>query len=268
MVQPLISRFLRGYAETEIQRRLRLEAGLLPISELAVEDIFLAAYPKSGITWLQNLIAGLLYGINSEYAPNLLIQTLIPSIPAHSYYKRLQTPMFFKTHEMPRPDFQRVIYLLRDGRDVAVSYHHYLEAVKGTPIDFLDLIRRPARYHKFGSWHEHVEAWLSNPYHAEMLVIRYEELRQEPVTVLARICEFTGLERSVSALEAAASSSSFEKMRRREALYGMDAAHWPKDQAFIRRGEVGSYRDEMPADVLDAFMTLAQSTLQKVGYTL
>ena len=41
---------------------------------------------------------------------------------------------------------------------------------------------------------------------------------------------------------------------------------WPKDTPFFRRGEVGSWRDEMPAEVLEAFLEQAGPTLRELGY--
>ena len=43
-------------------------------------------------------------------------------------------------------------------------------------------------------------------------------------------------------------------------------ASWPKDQFFVRRGKIGSHTDEMPSDVLDAFLQDAGPTLAKCGY--
>ena len=36
---------------------------------------------------------------------------------------------------------------------------------------------------------------------------------------------------------------------------------------FVRRGRRGSFRDEMPPEVLDAFMAEAGPTLRELGYT-
>ena len=63
-----------------------------------------------------------------------------------------------------------------------------------------------------------------------------------------------------------ASKASFALARIKEARDGWDNANWPKDQAFVRRGVVGSFRDEMPADVLAAFMERAGPTLTRLSY--
>lgn len=36
--------------------------------------------------------------------------------------------------------------------------------------------------------------------------------------------------------------------------------------SFFRRGQIGSYKDEMEPDVLDVFLDHARPTLEKFGY--
>ena len=72
-----------------------------------------------------------------------------------------------------QPEYRRVVYLLRDGRDVMVSYFHHLRALGeiDDDVDLLRLVRRgdtlfPSR------WDRHVEAWERNPFGAEKITIR------------------------------------------------------------------------------------------------
>ena len=44
------------------------------------EDIFLVGFPKSGITWLQTLLAGLFYRIDLTGIHDTLVQDLIPDV--------------------------------------------------------------------------------------------------------------------------------------------------------------------------------------------
>ena len=250
-----------------IERRICLKAfpHFAPIGKFHPNDVFIVGYPKSGNTWMQNLVAGVVYGIDPQYAPDTLIQELVPDVHYKRYYKRFRTPMFFKSHHLPRPEYKRVVYLLRDGRDVMVSYYYYLTAVKNKEIDFLNLVKHGPD-HPFGKWHEHVEAWLSNPYNVEMIVIKYENLINDPMTQLQELCEFIGIKRSTEFLEIVAKGSSFDKMRWKEKTYGSDNLAWPRDKPFVRRGKVGTYKDEMPKNVLMTFLKEAGATLSKCGY--
>src|SRR5262249_29872529 len=159
------------------------------IDEPEPEDIFIVGYPKSGNTWMQNLVAGLVFGVDPHLAPDSLVNELVPDVHDRSFYRRYTTPTFFKSHHLPQPEDRRVVYLVRDGRDAMVSYFHYLRALNGAEPDFLKMVALgeglfPCR------WHEHVEAWMKNPYGARMITIRYESLKDDLVKELRKFCQF------------------------------------------------------------------------------
>jgi hypothetical protein len=180
------------------------------------------------------------------------------------HYRRFSNPCFFKSHHLPQPEYRRVVYLVRDGRDAMVSYYHHLTATAGS-----------ANFHRMvltgeglfpGKWHEHVESYLANPFGAEMIIVRYEDLKRDAASQLRRICALAGIERDDATVAAAVAQTTFERMKKKESRLGWETPGWPKDKPFVRRGQTGSYRDEMPADVLDAFLRDAEPTLKRQGY--
>lgn len=240
-------------------------AGFTRIGEHLPEDIFVVGYPKSGNTWFQMLMAGGIYGVLPDFVPMSLLQELVPDVHSAPWYKRHADPMFFKSHDLPKPGFRRVIYLLRDGRDAIVSYLHHARALNGRHLEFSEFLEDdsllcPCR------WHVHVQAWLANPYHADMILVKYEDLKNDPVKELKRVCEFAGLDRPEAVLELAVSSARFEKLRAKERAEGPFASNWPAEKSFFRRGQIGSYREEMPHEVLEGFMQEAAPVLRQCGY--
>src|SRR5262245_51355827 len=131
-----------------------MENGLKPISEFAPTDIFVCGFPRSGHTWFQNLLAGVVFGVDPEFAHDSLIQDLVPDVHYKRCYKLYGNRAYFKSHSLPHKNYRRVVYLLRDGRDAMVSYWHFLTALRGK-VDFLRLVEGDglAPCH----WHEHVE---------------------------------------------------------------------------------------------------------------
>ncbi len=230
-----------------------------PIQETNPEDVFIVGYPKSGHTWLQNLVSGAVYGVDPARTPDTVIQELVPDVRGRRFYRRFSTPMFFKSHELPKPEYRRVVYLLRDGRDAMVSYLHFTRALSDKNVDFADFIRSTP------TWYEHVETWLTNPYQAQIITIRYEDLLADPAQELARVCEFAGIESEADVLKSVAERATFSNMRHKEVTQGW-ADIWPKDKYFVRRGIAGSYKDEMPPEVLELFMQGARATLSRCGY--
>jgi hypothetical protein len=239
-------------------------AGWIPIGETTPTDVFIVAYPKSGITWFQCLIAGAIYGLDPQQAPDALTQDLVPDVHYKTSFKRYRTPMFFKSHHLPRPEYRRVVYLLRDGRDAMVSYWHHLRALGQAKLEIAQLIGGEGLFPC--KWHEHVEQWAANPFAASVLTIRYEDLIDDAAHELARFCDFVAEPREPSELRRVADQCSFEAMRRREQRFGWDNPDWPKDKPFVRRGVAGSHRDEMPPEALALFLSQAGATLQRHGY--
>ena len=206
MFQPLhvfikpVARLAKRFMNDKLELKVRGATGLVPISQFNEEDVFIVGYPRSGHTWFQNIVVSLIYGLDPKHTPDSLVQDLVPDVHYKRYYKRYGTPMFFKSHHLPVSQYRRVVYLLRDGRDVMVSYWHYLSAIQHKNIDFLEMIQ--SGYGLFPcKWHEHVDTWLSNPYSTAMMVIKYEDLKRNAARELSRVCVFMGIEREESLLQ-------------------------------------------------------------------
>jgi Sulfotransferase domain len=89
------------------------------------DDTFLVSYPRSGNTWTRFLIANLLHPNKSVSFAN--IEHLIPDCEAMSsrYLKRLSSPRVIKSHEYFDHRYKKVVYIVRDPRDVVLSYHSF-----------------------------------------------------------------------------------------------------------------------------------------------
>jgi len=259
MIKTSLKRVRRGCYQI-----LASMTGSEAIGKHTESDVFVVGFPKSGNTWFQYLVAGVMTGVDVSIASDLLIQNLVPDIYAERLYHRYYHPMLFKSHELPTPTYRRVIYLLRDGRDAMVSYYHHLAALHGQKFSWETMIRDapglPA------PWHSHVDAWMQNPYKSEVLVVRYEDLKKDGLKELKRVTEFLRLEVPESRLISAVEAASFTHMREREQKQGWADPSWPKDKPFVRKGKVGSYKEEMPAEALALFMKQASRTLRAVGY--
>jgi hypothetical protein len=246
----------------EAAGRQALEHELTPISRTLPEDIFIAGYPKSGNTWFNQMVAGLVYGVLASKSQAPFINDLIPDVHQQAAYKRYRTPTFFKTHHLPRPEYRNVVYLLRDGRDAMVSYWHFQRDSLGHDVDFLKMVRDgevlfPCK------WHDHVAAWMSNPHQARMIVIRYEDLLARPVTEMERFCRFCNLEIDRDFIRLVVENASFKNAQAMGQRFSVDDKSWTN---FIRRGVAGSHRDEMPAPVLEAFLEQAGDMLRRYHY--
>lgn len=218
------------------------------------EDVFLTSYPKSGNTWMRFMLAEVLSG-NGFSVTFETIESHIPEI--HQYtareLDRHPEPRLFKSHAPFDRRYGRVIYIVRDPRDVAVSFYHF-RTKRGIveadyPIgehveEFLDGM------HVYGTWAEHVGGWLGAREHrSDFHWLRYEDMQDDALAELRDACRFLELDVSSETLRRAVTKSSADRMRRleREAdenkpviLQGDD------DKPFIRKAESGGWRQELP----------------------
>jgi hypothetical protein len=242
--------------------------GYVPIGQFEPDDVFIVGYPKSGNTWFQELICATVYGMDPRLTPMLLASDVVPDVHFNQFYRRYAKQMYFKSHALPMPEYRRVIYLMRDGRDAMVSYYHYLKAIHKRDIDFGEFVKTGLSLIEC-KWHEHVEAWEKNPYKAELITIKYEDLLSEPVREMERFCAFAKVERFRADLEKAVDLCVFKNLRAKEDKMGPAVpSQWPSDKKFFRRGVAGSYKDEMPPAVLEQFMSDASPTLARYHYAV
>jgi len=238
----------------------------IPISEVDDNDIFIAGYPKSGNTWMQNLIAGALYGIDTSLLPDKLTQEIVPDVHAKKYYKRFGDTTFFKTHELPEPHMKNVIHLVRDGRDVMASYYAMNKALNMS-ITLEDMILNGEGIFP-SKWHIHTKEWLSNPFNAKVIIIKYEGLIEDAENELKKALDFFNIKRSDNIISQSVNGNTFNEMQRKEKEHGWYNTNWDKNEKFIRKGKIGSYKTEIPPELIKAFEKEAFKELEKFKYPI
>jgi Sulfotransferase domain len=89
------------------------------------DDTFVVSYPRSGNTWTRFLIANLVYPEKNVGFTN--IEKLIPDTSSQSNraLKSTPRPRIIKSHEYFDHRYRKVIYIVRDPRDVALSYYDF-----------------------------------------------------------------------------------------------------------------------------------------------
>lgn len=234
-----------------------------PISHIETGDIFIASYPKSGVTWLRYILGHLLYGIDPSKCPNSLLNIIIPDVHETDWYLRVGDQTAFKSHHLPRSEMKKVVHLIRDGRDVITSYYHMLKN-QGYHFSLEEIIIEDIGVFP-SDWSTHCALWQQNPYHAEIFCIRYEELKREPIGRLKTLCEFLGIQANEASLRDAVDKASFKNLQKREKDTG-ELSHVMTKGPFFRRGEIGSYKDELTREQLRLFESRHESMLKKLAY--
>jgi len=230
---------------------------------LSDRDVFLVSYPRSGNTWVRFLFANLLKDTDEEiHFQN--VHQYVPELGRNEkIIQDLAFPRIIKTHSVFKEAFPRVIYLVRDGRDVYVSYYHYKKN-QFSEINFENFLRRNDHFPCL--WHEHVESWLFNPnVKTDIITIKYESLLENTHLELKRMVDFVDLKCSKNEINLAVQASSFEKMKEVSRRFGRK--YKPTGaKNFVRKGIHGDWRDYFSESDKKYFKKRTGDCLIKLGY--
>jgi hypothetical protein len=222
--------------------------------EVFDDDVFIVSYPKSGNTWTRFIIANLLHPEAPANFGN--INEIIPDPYALSKRRlaRMRRPRLIKSHEYFDPRYKRMIYIVRDPRDVALSQYHFHRKRKviedSFPVEqfvnrFISGATSP-----FGSWGENAASWLTTRGRdSSFLLVRYEDMLQNTTAELARIAAFLHIDAGAERLMQAAERSSAENMRK---LENSQAYMWSstkdtrQDIPFVRTAKSGNWKSDLP----------------------
>jgi len=258
-------------------RTLRL-FGLLPAhKQLTVRpsDFFLVSYPKSGNTWLR-FILGNLKSTAADPITFANLEARVPSIygVANSDLLTLASQRILKSHEPFQPEYPRVLYVVRDPRDVAVSYYHY-QIRRRTLSEQVSLEHFvgefvAGRTDAFGTWKRHVDSWLGARQNgANAVVIRYEDLLSRPVETLVPALAELGFPASEEEVRKSVEISSVAKMRKAEAQLGhrwTDGRTSRNDIPFVRSATAGQWREQLNSSSVAQIQDAWGSTMSALGY--
>ena len=267
-----------------LPRRWRVQARLSLLRRLQLRllrraDLLMIRHPKTGGTWLRTMLTHLYaqrYGISTRRVfksdelarqhrslPRWLISNGAAS------WEHVIGDLF--QADSPQLKGKKTLFVARHPGDIVVSWYiqytkrtkafkrELLEWEAGTPIDRErisrgEFLRHPAfglpvliRYHNF--WAEQLRD------RSDALIVRYEDLRLEPLGTLERIGRFIGEDFSEAEIEQTIAFTDFNHMRKLEegnyfrnnSLKLRDARD--PEMRKVRRAEVGGYcRDLSEAD--------------------
>jgi hypothetical protein len=254
-------------------RKLRIERDIT----IFPDDVFLTSYPRSGNTWTRFLVGNLVY--QNEPVTFLSVERLVPDMYKSSdrVLRKLPRPRILKSHECFDPRYKKVIYIVRDPRDVAVSNYHWelkLRTVpEGYPIeDFVPRWMEPEFWPRIGSWGDHATSWLSTRQGKKgFVLLRYEDLRRDPQAELGRVAEFLGIEPTRERLDRAVALSSADKMRK---LEREESAKWVattltrQDKPFVRDAKSGGWKTVLPEKTVAYIESQWGHLMRDLGYEL
>ena len=221
-------------------------------------------YPKSGGTWLAQLI--------SFYFDVPFPRNQMPKLESSVMHG----------HMLHTPFMKNVFCLFRDGRDIVVSYYYHtlFKSDKNTDHlvnrtraacqfeDYNDIQTNLPAYIKYlfeeekkgmfhFNWKEFADSWLGQE---NVAYVKYEDLLEDAAEALMEpIKKISGKEADFEKLVAAREKFSFKNQTKREA--GEEDKN-----SFLRKGIAGDWKNHFTKEACETFDKYAGDTLVKLGY--
>lgn len=246
--------------------------------------LLIADYGRSGQGWLSFMLC---YILNATYVEPYDFQKGVKYSTSDVILKytrgrlegreKSKYVLVIKTHGYPALNFnltEKVVYLTRDPRDVAVSWHFMnIANTKGSnnegpqrfgPKGIKCFIRSILKVRLFSflltavRWRRHVEAWQRiDCYH-----VRYEDILINTEKTLCGLLEYLFVPVDIKIVREAVELFSFENVARRK-----KGEERPLNPEF-RKGVAGDYKNHMTKLHKALFRIICGKAASKFGYQL
>jgi len=243
-------------------------------------DVLIATYPKSGTTWMQQIVHGLRTGGDMNFGE---ITEVAPWIEmAHDMgidldAEQVAEPRAFKTHwrgdEVPQGC--RYIAVIRDPKDVAISFFHFFEgwmfetgsiALNDFVRDFVVPGSRSGRY-----W-EHLLSWWKYRDRDDALLFSFEDMKADLPGTVRRVAAFLQLDPTPETLDIATRQASIGFMKTHERQFDdhvLRAVRQPVlalppggDSSKVRAGRVGDHRESLSPENVQLLDDIWRDTIE------
>ncbi|XP_067418763.1 sulfotransferase 6B1-like [Emydura macquarii macquarii] len=229
----------------------------LDTMEVRKDDVFLVAYPKCGTNWVRQILNDLASAVSKnkeEVSTVQLMQMLEFGAPEKfQKMKNLPSPRIFITHlhcdDIPKAVFEtkaKILVVFRNPKDAAVSYYHFYNKNPGLP----NISSWDEFFQKFmcgevcwSSYFDHALAWNKHMDEENIMIITYEEMKENLHGGVKQIAEFLGFSLPEEKIQSIADNATFQSMSNKS-----QETHGKFAPIIFRKGDVGDWKNLFTED--------------------
>ncbi|XP_034041365.1 sulfotransferase 6B1 [Thalassophryne amazonica] len=217
------------------------------------DDMLLVAYPKCGFNWVVALMRKIITvstGVKMDVKMPPLMEFFGPN--ALKDVVQAPSPRFLGTHLHPDiipPSFYekktKMLVVFRNPKDTVVSYFHFSNNNPVLPDTTWDSFYSSfmAGDVAWGSYFEHVLAWEKKLNDPNVMLVTYEELKQDLRSSVRQISEFFSFSLTDDQVQQISDEGTFAAMKDSAA-----ASHGVMKNVFFRKGEIGDWKNHFTAE--------------------
>lgn len=252
--------------------------------EAQPSDVIISPFAKCGTTWLQQIAHSLRTNGDMDFDD---IYEVVPFIDVALDMgidlngPQRAEPRIFKSHfgwdEVPKGC--RYIVSFRDPQDAVVSFYYFMTGwlIEPGAIPLQEFVEYRALDRDRGpDYWDHMASWLRQRDNPDVLLLTFEEMKEDLRGVVERVAGFIGIE-DEEAIDSAVEHSSFEFMSTHRAPF---SEAWTRNHAArilgipveseaskVRQGTVGQNRQELSTSTRQRLDEIWKQTIaSEFGY--
>ena len=273
---------------------------------------WIASYPKSGNTWMKLFLKSYFSSENKSFSINSKTDDFfnIETFPVSKKFNELNIDYknfadiaknwinmqslinlnnknnYIKTHNAmcsinnqnftDNENTLGAIYIVRDPRDIAVSYSAFLDLKLDETINFMlspscyeEDIFENVRYKKsiMGNWAYHYNSW-KNYNSREVIIIKYEDMLNDPKMTFLKVLTFLNkidnIKINKQKMAKAIDQTTFKNLQELEEKEGFDEN--PSNKSFFRKGKEGEWKKILDKDQQQRIEKEFKNEMKELGY--
>lgn len=245
------------------------------------KTIFIAGYPKSGTTWMENFTS-LIPGYNPRILNGSKEVLMRHDLPQNAF-SRIRTYQYssFKSHISPSKEnieiliennINKIVVMYRDPRDIVLSNYNYV--LKNNPwnpsddhyVDYNLIDRNEGLMHSInmvGDFPKWVDGWykiskINN--NINCMYVKYEDFLQNPSIIFQNVLSFYGVKISTKQFQKIVFTSS------NKTKISFLPQKLPGMRSTMHKGIIGGWREYLEAEHIVQIKKMFGKTLIDLGY--
>ncbi|XP_075045789.1 sulfotransferase 2B1-like [Mixophyes fleayi] len=246
------------------------------------DDVFNVTFPKSGTTWLQEILTIIYSNGDPTPAKTMYSWDRVPWLEQHLGRQKLEnrpSPRLITTHLpiqlFPQTFYNtkaKVIYTVRNPKDVCVSLYYFslfalLLKCKEDFQEYLSMFL--SKDTPFAGWFDHVKGWLTMKDNPNFLLLSYDDMTKDVRANVIKICKFLGKDLDDAAIDSVVEHSSFKAMKENNMsnYSAVPDSIFKKDTGtFHRKGVSGDYKHHFTPAQEEEFEKIYKDCMKDINF--